>query len=252
MNVTKSGSHGCSHQKWYLTHLFSILDRDETVEADARLKVFHMAYVGLQTSLLVLYVAAGAPKTRLSITCASLAIVAYSILLLVSYLEHTRSVRPSTLLCTFLGGSILLDLARARTLFLIPGGRTIANVFLASYVIKVVMLCLEAAEKRNLVRPRWKEASVEAAGGVFNRTLFIWLNGVFIRGFRTLLTVDTLGSLDNQILSASEPHTLIERWKIGSCVLCQLFMTLSANFYFSSKQVKPGCTAVDFLCALQE
>lgn len=55
--------------------------------------------------------------------------------------------------------------------------------------------------------------SPEATSGVLNRALFIWLNNVFRRSFRTLLTVDILTPLDADLLAASEPSALEERWQ---------------------------------------
>ncbi|POR38791.1 Canalicular multispecific organic anion transporter 2 [Tolypocladium paradoxum] len=163
--------------------------------------------------LLALWVSRGVLTTRLTFACIALTIAGYSILSVVSYLEHVRSVRPSSLLSVYLGVSILLDLARVRTLFFVPESRTVAAVLLASFCTKILVFTLEVTEKRHLLLVEWQDESPEATSGVINRALFIWVNAVFIRGFRTLLTVNTLTPLDAEILSASRPATLIERWE---------------------------------------
>jgi hypothetical protein len=156
------------------------------------------------------------PKTSLTIACIIITIIGYLVLFSVSYLEHTRSVRPSTLLSVYFGLSLLLDLARVRTLFFIPESHTVAPLFLAGFFIKLVLLLLEISSKRTLLRPEWRETSPEETSGIFNRALFIWLNSVLIKGFRTLLSVDGLMTLDEQLLSASKPARLIERWERGT------------------------------------
>ncbi|KAF3480026.1 ABC transporter [Arthroderma uncinatum] len=170
-------------------------------------------YAALQIVLLVLYAPQGAPKTRLTLACIALTIAGYFVLAAVSYIEHIRSVRPSTLLIVYLGVSLLLDLARTRTLFFIQGSYTIASVFLASYLVKTLSFILEVTEKRRLLHVKWQDASPEATSGVINRALFLWLNGLFIKGFSTLLTVNTLTPLDDELLSASEPSDLMGKWE---------------------------------------
>ena len=130
-----------------------------------------------------------------------------------SFLEHLRSVRPSSLLCVYLGVSTVLDIARVRTLFFLPDSQTVAAVFLASFCVKILVFTLEVTEKRHLLLPGWQDESPEATSGVINRAMFIWVNNVFFRGFKTMLTVNTLTPLDAELLAASRPATLIERWE---------------------------------------
>ncbi|EFR02843.1 hypothetical protein MGYG_05844 [Nannizzia gypsea CBS 118893] len=168
--------------------------------------------VTLQTATLCLYARHQAPRTKLTLACASLTVAGYCILAAVSYLEHVRCVRPSTLLNIYLGVSTLLDLARTRTLFFIQGSRTVALVSLTAFIVKSVAFILEVTEKRHLLLAKWKDASPEATSGVISRSLFLWLNRLFISGFRTLLTVNTITPIDEELLAASEPTALLEKW----------------------------------------
>ncbi|KAM3556787.1 hypothetical protein ARSEF4850_005364 [Beauveria asiatica] len=83
----------------------------------------------------------------------SVTLVTSRFFLYLSYLEHTRSVRPSTLLTLYLGLSTLLDLARVRILFYLQSTNHLAAVFLAGFCGKAVMFALELYEKRRLLRP---------------------------------------------------------------------------------------------------
>jgi ATP-binding cassette subfamily C (CFTR/MRP) protein 1 len=157
----------------------------------------------------------GIPTTRLTLWCHASTIVVYGILLSVSYLEHTCSVRPSTLLSVYLGTSILLDAARVRTLFFISGNEVVARLFLAGFSVKILIFVLEVSEKRRFLRSKWQDASPEETSGAINRALFIWLNHLFLQGFRTLLTVDALTPLDSDLLEASKPSALVKRWEEG-------------------------------------
>ncbi|PFH57820.1 hypothetical protein XA68_14537 [Ophiocordyceps unilateralis] len=173
----------------------------------------YFSYVILQVALLGLWVARGTPQTRLTVACLVLTIVGYVALSLTSYMEHLRSVRPSSMLSLYLSISLLVDMARVRTLFFMPDSRTLAGILLASLLLKVLLFCLESTEKRHLLRENWKSVSPEDTGGFYNRALFVWLNAVFRKGFRTLLTIATLTPLDDEMLEASNPTKLIERWE---------------------------------------
>ncbi|OBT89053.1 hypothetical protein VE02_02018 [Pseudogymnoascus sp. 03VT05] len=111
------------------------------------------------------------------------------------------------------GASVLLDAARVRTLFFISGNEVVARLFLAGFLIKILIFILEVSEKRRFLRSKWRDASPEETSGSINRALFIWLNHLFLQGFRTLLTVDALTPLDSDLLEASKPTTLVKRWE---------------------------------------
>jgi ATP-binding cassette, subfamily C (CFTR/MRP), member 1 len=181
-------------------------------QIDSFSKVFYAVYTILHLTLLSLWTGRKIPKTRLTIACLVLTTLVYIIFLVVSYLEHLRSVRPSTFLCVYLGTSLLLDLARVRTLFLLPGSQVVARVFLAGFFCKSILLFLEMKEKRHLVGKEWQDASPEATSSIVNRTFFIWLNNTFFKGFRSDLTVDALTPLDGELLSASNSVALKDRW----------------------------------------
>lgn len=171
--------------------------------------------MSIHTIILILSTVHRIPRTRLTLLCHALTIVVFGILLSVSYLEHDCSVRPSTLLAVYLGTSILLDIARVRTLFFIPGNQGIARLVLAGLIVKILIFLSEVSEKRRLLMPKWQDASPEETSGAINRALFIWLNHVFVQGFQTLLTVDMLTPLDTELLEASNPTKLVERWEQG-------------------------------------
>jgi ATP-binding cassette subfamily C (CFTR/MRP) protein 1 len=172
-------------------------------------------YLALQIVLLALWADPDTPETRITLATTAITIAGVTLLLYVSYLEHARSVRPSTLITLYLGLSSVFDLARLRTLFFIPGSQAVAKIFLAAYFVKLAIFSLELTEKRSLLLPPWQDASPEATSSVYNRGLFIWLNRLFFKGYWALLTVDSLLPLDAALLSASRPTTLLEKWRKG-------------------------------------
>lgn len=117
----------------------------------------------------------------------------------------------------YLGTSTLLDLARTRTLFFLLDSHTVASILLASYVVKVLMFIVENVEFREFLRPGWKDSSAEETAGTINRSLFVWLNYIFVKGFKSFLTVDMLTPLDSDMLSATRPFALQQHWEKGEC-----------------------------------
>lgn len=179
------------------------------------LKLAYTTYILLQIALLAIWARSGAPITAATLPTGGLTIGGFLVLMLVSYWQHTRSERPSSPLTIYMGLSLLLDLARARTLFYIAASRVPARLFLASYCSKIIIFMLELVEKRRLLKPGWRYMSTEATSNVYSRSLFIWLNPLFIKGFRTLLSLPSLPPIDPAILSASRPVNLVERWDSG-------------------------------------
>lgn len=189
--------------------------------------MFYAAYVALHIALLALWAQPHAPKTVATLATLSVTLVTSLSFMYLSYLEHTRSVRTSTTLTLYFGLSTLLDLARVRTLFYLVSANHLSAVFLAAFCVKVMLLALELYEKRGLLRPKWKDASPEATSGAYSRALFIWLNDLMLKGFRSSLTVDTLTPLDSDLLNASDPEPVLAQWRQGE--------------YSSSRFLRPKC-----------
>lgn len=109
-----------------------------------------------------------------------------------SYLEHTRSIYPSTLLELYPLLSLLLNIPQARTLFLRHSGTVIAAIFMASIAAMLIVCILEGQNKTKDLKEPFREYPPEATHGVWNRMFFLWLNSLFVKGFRSLLSLNDL------------------------------------------------------------
>jgi hypothetical protein len=66
-------------------------------------------------------------------------------LVLLSHLEHVKSIRPSFLISFYLLASLVFDIARARTQWLLPAylaREAVAGIFMAAVGVKVVVVLL--------------------------------------------------------------------------------------------------------------
>jgi hypothetical protein len=149
--------------------------------------------IGLRLALLILWTTNSALQTSASVPSAALAFVGALAMYPLSYLEHTRSVRPSTLLEVYLLVSLLFNIPQARTLFLRHNEPTaIAAIFVATIGAMLIVWILEARNKTKDLKEPYKEYPPEATHGVWNRTFFLWLNPLLVKGFKKLLSLDDL------------------------------------------------------------
>lgn len=159
-----------------------------------------MVYICLTLVLVVLPAAAYVHVTTMSMAAIVLRLAAGLLMLALSLVDHSRNPRPSSLLTAYLSLALILDAAQARTLFLSSASypeRAYSGVFCATVAVKAVVLVLESRQKASWVQ--WndeKEHSPEETSGIFSLGVFFWLNKLFLRGYRTILTIETLLPLD--------------------------------------------------------
>jgi ATP-binding cassette subfamily C (CFTR/MRP) protein 1 len=140
-------------------------------------------------------------QTPVTVTAAALSFIAILPLVALSSMEYTRSVRPSFIINTHLFFSTLLDLAQARTLWLLPGHGNLAAVFTVCIAFNLVLLILERIEKKSFLKSPYRNYPPEVLGGIFNRSVFWWLNSLFLNGYRRVLNLDDLFETDEELSS---------------------------------------------------
>lgn len=178
-------------------------------------KTSYAVYVALALALIVLWAGPSTIRSRASVPTASLTLACYLVLIVLSFLEHQRSVRPSLILNSYLSISLLFDTARARTLWLQGYNHNIAIVFTAAVAIKSMILLLECIEKRQILRGDYRAYPSEATAGIYSQSFFWWLNVLFRTGFSKTLHLDDLFTLDKHLISAYLQHLLDSAWNKG-------------------------------------
>ncbi|KAG4267241.1 hypothetical protein FPRO04_04853 [Fusarium proliferatum] len=164
-------------------------------------------YACLQTALLVLWCRQNSTKTAIAEPV--LGLIESFALAALSFVEHQNSRKPSKLIGAFLVITIILDIALVRT-FWIRSMHSIASVFTASFVIKMILLILEETPKSPLSD---KEKIQETASGVVNRSFFWWLNGLFLQGHRTILETEDLQAIDSKFDTDHVSTPLEKQWE---------------------------------------
>jgi ATP-binding cassette, subfamily C (CFTR/MRP), member 1 len=123
-----------------------------------------------------------------------------------SILEHARAPRPSIILNAYLSLTLLFDIAQVRTLWLASASLDethFTGLFTAGVALKAIIIVLESRRKSKWIRWDVKYHSPEEFSGLFGLGAFLWLNRLFLKGYRQVLTLDDLFSLDQNLASAT-------------------------------------------------
>ncbi|GFF96656.1 metal resistance protein YCF1 [Aspergillus udagawae] len=198
--------------------LYHLFRRQTKVVASWFLWAKITAWIALgivQLVLTVHWALPAATRTQASIAANAITTVGLFVLCLLSCAEHLRSTTPSFLLNIYLFVTLLFDIAKARTLWLRSIGQTDETIAILTSVtvgIKLLLLMLEAVQKRHTLGKEYSGYPPEATAGIFNRLFFVWLNPLFRSGFSKILAVDDLFILDKQLSSKRLYSTLETLW----------------------------------------
>ncbi|KAH6972083.1 ABC transporter [Ilyonectria sp. MPI-CAGE-AT-0026] len=154
----------------------------------------------LQLALLILSATSNDPGfDAFAIAASTLGFLAMLFMAGLSFAEHSRAPRPSALLVCYLLLQILLDVAQARTHWLIaqsPSATRFASLFTTALAVKVVILVLESQRKARWLSWNVDEHSPEEMSGIFSLGVYFWLSNLFLRGYHSILSTDDLYALD--------------------------------------------------------
>ncbi|KAH9237240.1 hypothetical protein K456DRAFT_1759479 [Colletotrichum gloeosporioides 23] len=173
--------------------------------------------LAFQWTFLALRCQTSASQTPASIAADVLTPVATLAVLLLSVLNHQRSPRPSTLLSLYLSASIILGIARVRTLWLVSVRGPLPAIATVVLVFTLVLLVLESIEaKKRLaapgVSPDGKHATPEQTSGFWSRTCFAWLATTFYLGYSRVISLSDLPGLDSNMESRVLHQNLAAAW----------------------------------------
>lgn len=119
------------------------------------------------------------------------------------------------MISAFLFLSILLDAARIRTLWLLNKNTAIAGFSSAGFGLQIALLGVESVEKRGLLSNTDQSYPPEATSGLFNRSVFFWLNKVLTAGYKKTLLVEDLFPVDRQLQSERVQTQFFYYWDKG-------------------------------------
>ncbi|KAF4637009.1 hypothetical protein G7Y89_g1078 [Cudoniella acicularis] len=171
-----------------------------------------LIYFALQVYLLINWTRPTTLRTQLSVVAAFLSVFDAVSIGMLSFYDHTHSVRPSAILQIYLSTSLLFDIARARTLWLAGINFILAKVFTAGVIAKALLLCLEMREKRNNLNPPYRNLVREATSGFANLRIFWWLVWLLKTGARKIISLNDLDAAEEEFHSERLQTQLQSSW----------------------------------------
>ncbi|KAK0120207.1 hypothetical protein ONS95_011613 [Cadophora gregata] len=166
-----------------------------------------------QSAILILYAINTQVRTSTSLASYTLVLADALGLCFLSHLEHTRSIRPSTIINTYLFTTLIFDTARTRTLWISHAPLTITSVFTAATILKFAVAVAEAIEKRKILLPPYQRGSLEATSGIYSRSLFWWLNGLMRIGYARVVREDDMFPIDEEMRSSFLTERAQKAWE---------------------------------------
>ncbi|KAF4502374.1 multidrug resistance [Fusarium agapanthi] len=128
--------------------------------------------LGSQASIVALFSIRDETRTKASIAAGSIGIVGSAILACLSFLEHQRAVRTSSILVLYLLSTIPMDAARARTLWRMLDGRDPAIAVMVLASTKVCALVTEMLWKCSLANRHELCDAPEESNGIVEPPIF--------------------------------------------------------------------------------
>ncbi|OAQ77246.1 ABC multidrug transporter [Purpureocillium lilacinum] len=171
-------------------------------------------YAALNLALLAVVASSPRAGSKLAIAAAVLSLLASFTIVILSHVEHVKSIRPSFLLTIYLFVSLLFDAARLRTEWLIAASASsaYAGVLSASAGLKLSLLVLETVEKRSILIEGGSSPSHESTSGPLSRGFFVWLNPLLITGWATVLTNIDLPTINERLSSRRLDKRFATKW----------------------------------------
>jgi ATP-binding cassette, subfamily C (CFTR/MRP), member 1 len=172
------------------------------------------AFAVLQLTILLLWATNPATASKATIPAASLDFAAACILCVLSSYEHTRTVAPSSVIGLYVLASLISDIARLRTLFLLHTSATqsIGTILALSTAIKLCVIFTEAASKRHILLDRYRNLPLESTSNVYSKFVFWWLNGLLRHGSLRVLQVGDLYEMDESMSSTVVGRKFQQAW----------------------------------------
>ncbi|KAJ5580032.1 uncharacterized protein N7459_006017 [Penicillium hispanicum] len=171
-----------------------------------------MAILVAQLAYLILRITNEAFSTSASLATDTLSVVATGAAVPLSFFNHQRALRPSTLLSLYLSTCSLFGIARVHTAWLKAPYSLDAGVMTSLFVLTTTALLLESTCQRVKSNTTPNHKSREEYSGFWNRTAFVWLLDIFQTGYRKVIVLDDLPMLDRKLESRVSHFELLSTW----------------------------------------
>lgn len=153
--------------------------------------------------------------------------------------EHRRSLRSSALPGIYLLVSVLSDLAKVRTYLCYANMGVMIGLSLMTAFNKIILIfILEISKRSHLADSEICELRKnESIMAFWSHSLFLWVDQTMFVGFRTIITVDDLGSLGPEFSSKRLSAALAHNMRNGICSLLATLFRIQITWLIQNKQI---------------
>ncbi|KAH8881646.1 P-loop containing nucleoside triphosphate hydrolase protein [Thozetella sp. PMI_491] len=153
----------------------------------------------LQIALVALWGSDATARTRLTLAAGLLSVLSTLTLFVLSILEHSRDIKPSAIIQTFLLMTALLDVARVRTEWFMVDGITVASLFTATFALRLLILAVESVPKVPYILVDVSDQCPREYSGIFGRSLMTWVLPLFRDGYKRNLSLEELFPVEHSL-----------------------------------------------------
>jgi len=129
-----------------------------------------------------------------------------------SFFEHGRSVKPSTLLIFYLLATVICEGVLLQSLYFDHRASVILPILTAELGLNFAFLILESTNKRSYLREPYKQLAIGEVVSDLNRAFIFWVNDLIILGNSKLLTYSDLPRLDESLNSEQIRQSIEVAW----------------------------------------
>ena len=157
-------------------------------------------FVGFSFGFLITTCTRSISARSAEISVAVLAFLASITAFALSVCEHVRSNRPSKLLQLYLLVTLIVQSVRLRTIWIRQDDIVLEASGLGQVISCAIFLAAESIGKESILLIKQRR-SPQDVNGIFSEGLFLWLNNLFVRGYRNILEPGELDPVDEDLLS---------------------------------------------------
>ncbi|KAM7217664.1 hypothetical protein V8F06_006919 [Rhypophila decipiens] len=148
----------------------------------------------------------------IALAASLLALIASTALCVVSFLEHGRTVAPSTLLTSYLLFSIFAHLIQVGLYWVAKNLCYYSPLAIAIFVTKLIVAGLELQNKTPILREQYRSLSPEERGGFYSNAIFWWVNKYIALGNAKILSGDDMPPLASYMDTMKMREAMQQQW----------------------------------------
>lgn len=172
-----------------------------------------LALIGVQAANAVLW-SESPLESQLAQAAAIMSTISAACMCIMAVVGHIFFLRPPSFLSLALTTTMIFDIGTTWTYFHRNGLESIAKLHIPLPVLKLLLIGLEEASKRSLIRSEALRSTLgqEAFAGFWNRSVLLWVNPILWFGFRQEITMHLLPRVGPHLEAETLYRIFRHRW----------------------------------------